>query len=119
MLVAAALEPQRALLRSYLGKSFAEAGEPQRASHELALAKRLDPADPTAWLYAALVDEQYNRVNDGVRDLEKSLELNYNRRLYRSEFLLDQDRAVRSASLAAIYRDAGKATSGKQRLPAK
>src|SRR5438105_7315374 len=36
-----------------------------------------------------------------------SVELNDNRRLHRSGLLLDQDRAVRSASLASIYRDAG------------
>src|SRR5206468_866979 len=42
-----------------------------------------------------------------VRDLEKSEELNDNRSVYRSGFLLDQDRAVRSANLAGIYRDAG------------
>ena len=33
--------------------------------------------------------------------------MNDNRRLFRSRLLLDQDRAVRSANLAAIYRDAG------------
>jgi hypothetical protein len=42
-----------------------------------------------------------------VRDLERSQELNTNRRVYRSRLLLDQDRAVRSANLANIYRDAG------------
>src|SRR5262249_41672614 len=40
-------------------------------------------------------------------DLEHSQELNDNRQLYRSRLLLDQDRAVRSANLANIYRDAG------------
>jgi len=33
-------------------------------------------------------------VNDAVRDLEKSKEMNENRRIYRSKLLLDQDRAV-------------------------
>jgi hypothetical protein len=75
--------------------------------HELELAKTLDPSDPTAWLYSALLNEQDNRINEGVRDLERSLELNDNRRVYRSQLLLDQDRAVRGASLANIYADAG------------
>ena len=105
--VAATLEPQRALLRSYLGKAFANARDPQRAAKELALARKLDPKDPTAWLYAALLSQQENEINDAVRDLEKSKELNDNRRLYRSRLLLDQDRAVRSANLAQIYRDDG------------
>ena len=46
-------------------------------------------------------------MNDAVRDLEKSQELNDHRQLYRSRFLLDQDRAVRGANLANIYRDEG------------
>ena len=107
LLVAAALEPQRAALRSYLGKAYANAGDRERARHELELAKELDPADPTAWLYSALVNEQENRLNESIRDLEKSQELNDNRRVYRSQLLLDQDRAVRGANLARIYDEAG------------
>ena len=106
LVVAAALEPQRALLRSYLGKAYGDAGDPERAAKELALARKLDPKDPTAWLYLALLEEQNNQINDAVRDLEKSQELNDNRRVYRSQLLLDQDRAVRSANLARLYADA-------------
>jgi outer membrane receptor protein involved in Fe transport len=107
LLVAAALEPQRALLRSYLGKAYANAFDRDRAGHELDLAKRLDPSDPTAWLYSALLREQDHQINEGITDLEKSQELNQNRRLYRSQLLLDQDRAVRSTSLAQLYEKAG------------
>ncbi|MBI3881027.1 MAG: FecR domain-containing protein [Verrucomicrobia bacterium] len=105
--VAATLEPTRAVLRSYLGKAFSNGGDPKHAAKELALAQKLDPGDPTAWLYSALLAQQGNQVNDAVRDLEKSKALNENRGVYRSKLLLDQDRAVRSANLAAIYRDAG------------
>ncbi len=105
--VAATLEPQRALLRSYLGKAFGNAGDPRRAAHELELAKKFDPNDPTSWLYSALIAQQQNEINRGVSDLEKSQELNDNRRLFRSRLLLDQDRAVRGANLASLYRDAG------------
>ena len=107
LLVAAELEPQRALLRSYLGKAFAEEGDLNRALKELKLADRLDPKDPTSRLYLALVEHENNQANDSVRDLEKSRDLNDNRSVFRSQLLLDQDRAVRSANLAAIYRDAG------------
>jgi tetratricopeptide (TPR) repeat protein len=107
LLVAAALEPQRALLRSYLGKAYGDAGDTGRATKELLRARKLDPSDPTAWLYLALLEQQNNQINDAVRDLEKSQELNNNRRVYRSRLLLDQDRAVRSANLANAYRDAG------------
>ena len=105
--VAAALEPQRGLLRSYLGKAFVSTRQDQLAEKELALARKLDPNDPTAWLYSALFNQQRNRINEAIHDLEKSRELNDNRRLYRSQLLLDQDRAVRSANLASLYKDAG------------
>ena len=107
LLVAAALEPNRALLRSYLGKAFYQAGETAKAVSELELAKRLDKSDPTAWLYSALLNQQRNRINQAIDDLEHSQELNENRQVYRSRFLLDQDRAVRGANLASVYSDAG------------
>jgi len=42
-----------------------------------------------------------------LQDLQKSIELNDNRAVYRSRLLLDQDLAARSASLARIYNDLG------------
>ncbi|HEY1476668.1 MAG TPA: TonB-dependent receptor, partial [Chthoniobacterales bacterium] len=105
--VAAALEPNRSFFHSYLGKAFSNVGNEQKARLELGRAKQLDPNDPTPWLYSAIENRQDNRINEAVRDLETSLALNENRRIYRSQFLLDQDRAVRSANLAAIYQDDG------------
>jgi tetratricopeptide (TPR) repeat protein len=107
LLVAAALEPQRSELRSYLGKAYANAGDYARAFKELQMAKKLDPNDPTAWLYSALLNQQANRINDAIRELEQSESLNDNRSVYRSQLLLDEDRAVRGANLAEIYQDAG------------
>lgn len=107
LLVAAAIEPQRAGLRSYLGKAYANAGDFTHATNEFRLAEKLDPHDPTAWLYSALLDRDQNRINDAIRDLETSEALNDNRSVYRSQLLLDQDRAVRSANLAVLYQDAG------------
>jgi len=105
--VAAALEPNRALLRSYLGKAFSETRDTVRAEHELKLARKFDPNDPTGWLYSALLLQQQNRVNEAIGALEQSQALNDNRSLFRSRFLLDEDLAVSSANLASIYRDAG------------
>ena len=107
LLIAAALEPQRAALRSYLGKAFSSAGQMDRAVLEMKRAQALDPNDPTPWLYSALVKRDQNEINGAVADLEKSIDLNDNRAVYRSRFLLDEDRAVRSANLASVYRDAG------------
>src|SRR5438067_1927353 len=105
--VAAALEPNRAFFHSYLGKAFSNNGNEPKARLELERAKTLDPRDPTPWIYSAIENKQDSRINEAVRDLEKSQELNDNRRIYRSQFLLDQDRAVRSANLAAIYQADG------------
>jgi tetratricopeptide (TPR) repeat protein len=105
--VAAALEPNRAFFHSYLGKAFSNDGNEPKARLELGRAKTLDPKDPTPWIYSAIENKQDSRINEAVRDLEKSQELNDNRQVYRSQFLLDQDRAVRSANLAAIYQADG------------
>jgi tetratricopeptide (TPR) repeat protein len=110
---AAALEPNRAFLRSYLGKAwsldkpFQYGWNSQLAVKELDRAMDLDPGDPTAWLYSALLNDQRNCINQALADLEHSQDLNDNRALFRSKFLLDQDAAVRSANLALIYEDAG------------
>lgn len=100
---AATLEPNRSLFRSYLGKAWSNAGDNKRAMRELDRAIEIDAHDPTPWLYRALQNKQENRLNTAVRDLEKSIELNDNRRIFRSQFLLDQDKAVRGANLASIY----------------
>ncbi len=105
LMVAASLEPQRSLLRSYLGKAFANAGDDAHALKELRLARELDPNDPTAWLYGALLAQQENRVNQAALDLAAAQARNDNRSLFRSRLLLDEDRAVGSANLASIYRD--------------
>jgi len=105
--VAAAMEPNRAVARSYLGKAYAAEHDLVRARTELSRARELDPADPTSWLYGALLAQQENRVNAAVTALETSRDLNDNRALYRSRQLLDQDQAVRGANLASVYRDAG------------
>ncbi len=104
---AATVEPTVAAFHSYLGKAFSMEGRPEEARKDLALAKALDPGDPTPLLYSALELQQGNRPNEAIAELEKSIELNDNRRVFRSRQLLDQDRAVRNANLARIYRNAG------------
>jgi tetratricopeptide (TPR) repeat protein len=104
---AAAVEPQRAFLRSYLGKAFSLARRDDLALRELDLARSLDPGDPTAWLYSALIQARRNRPNRAIDELEHAIDLNPNRGVIRSRLLLDQDRAVQGANLAQLYRDAG------------
>jgi Flp pilus assembly protein TadD len=105
--VAAAMEPNRALLHSYLGKAFSNAGDNGTADRELNRSRVIDPNDPTSWLYSALLAKQEHEFNGAIDDLGESLRLNDNRRIYRSALLLDQDRAVRNANLASIYQEDG------------
>ena len=103
----ATVEPTVSGFHSYLGKAFSMEDRPVDARRDLDLAMRLDPNDPTPLLYSALELQQLNRSNEAITDLEKSKELNDNRRVYRSQQLLDQDKAVRGANLARIYQNAG------------
>ncbi len=104
---AATVEPISSIFHSYLGKAMSQDGRRIEAEKDLALARQLDPRDPTPLLYMALENQRNNRTNEAIGDLGESIRLNDNRRLFRSEFLLDQDRAVRNANLARIYQAAG------------
>lgn len=105
--IAAALDPGNALIRSYLGKAYYEEKRDSLSSRQYETAKTLDPADPTPWFYDALRKQSINRPVEALRDLQKSIELNDNRAVYRSRLMLDDDLAVRSASLGRIYADLG------------
>ena len=59
------------------------------------VAKAYDPRDPTPWFYDAIRKQTDNRPVEALQDLEKSIELNDNRAVYRSRLLLDQDLAAR------------------------
>jgi predicted Zn-dependent protease len=105
--VAVALDPASSVLRSYLGKAYAAGWDYDAALRQWRLAKQSDAKDPTPWLYQALAERSLNKPGEALADLQRSIELNDNRAVYRSRLLLDQDLATRSADLAAIYRDLG------------
>ncbi len=105
--IAASLDPNNSLIRSYLGKAYFEEKRDKLAIDEFAMAKELDPLDPTPWFYDAIRKQTMNRPVEALQDLQKSIELNDNRAVYRSRLLLDQDLATRSASLARIHSDLG------------
>jgi len=71
------------------------------------MAKSLDPMDPTPYFYDAIQKQSVNRPVEALRDMQKAIELNDNRAVYRSRLLLDGDLAARSASLGRIYNDLG------------
>ncbi|QQS53074.1 MAG: TonB-dependent receptor [Candidatus Competibacteraceae bacterium] len=101
------LEPKVSLYNSYLGKAFYEDKQNQPAQHYLEAAKRLDPHDPTPWYYDAIRLQSVNRPVEAVENLQKSIELNDDRGVYRSRLLLDEDLAARSATLGRIYNEVG------------
>lgn len=104
---AASLDPANSLIRSYLGKAYFEEKRYPLATTQFDLAKARDPNDPTPWLYDAIQKQTQNRPVEALRDIQKSIELNDNRAVYRSQLLLDQDEAARGSSLARIYDNLG------------
>jgi tetratricopeptide (TPR) repeat protein len=105
--IAASLDPNNSLVRSYLGKVYYEEKRGNLDEREYGIAKELDPMDPTPWFYDAIAKQTTNRPVEALHDLQKAIELNDNRAVYRSKLLLDSDQAARSASLARIYSDLG------------
>ena len=105
--VAASLDSGNALVRSYLGKAYFEEKRGPLDEREYSVAKQLDPNDPTPWFYDAIAKQTTNRPVEALQNLQKAIELNDNRAVYRSRLLLDSDLAARSASLARIYTDLG------------
>jgi Tfp pilus assembly protein PilF len=101
------LDPGSAIIRSYMGKAYYEEKRDKLAESQLAIAKELDALDPTPWFYDAIRKQTVNRPVEALEDLQRSIEKNDNRAVYRSRFLLDQDLAARSASVGRIYRDLG------------
>ncbi len=105
--IAVALDPTNSLLRSYVGKTYYEERRGPLDAVQFAIAKELDPNDPTPWFYDAIRKQTINRPIEALHDVERSIELNDNRAVYRSRLLLDEDLAARSAGLGRTHRDLG------------
>jgi tetratricopeptide (TPR) repeat protein len=105
--IAATLDPNNSLIRSYLGKAYYEEKRDKMSEDQYKVAKEFDPSDPTPYFYDAIRKQTINRPVEALHDMQKAIELNDNRMIYRSELLLDADLAARSASLGRIYTDLG------------
>jgi predicted Zn-dependent protease len=103
ILIASTLEPQISIYQSYLGKAFYDERRFEMAFNALGSASTLDERDPTPHLYSGIFLNDLNRPGAAVRELTRSIELNDNRAVYRSRFLLDEDRATRNVNLATAY----------------
>ena len=103
--IAASLDPNNSLIRSYLGKTYYEEKRTPIAEREYKIAKELDPRDPTPWFYDAVAKQTTNRPVEALHNYQKSIELNDNLAVYRSNLLLDSDLAAREAAIGRIYSD--------------
>ena len=90
MLTATLLEPKVSLYQSYLGKAYYQAQRFPEGLSALASAKRLDPRDPTPWLYASLYLRDQNQQVDALDELRPG------DRAQRSPRRLSQPAAARS-----------------------
>lgn len=97
-------DPNNALTRAYLGKAYFEERRTGDAATQYAMAQDLDPADPTAFFYDAILKQLDNRPIEALFALDEAIAKNDNRAVYRSRLLLDEDLAARNASHADIYR---------------
>ncbi|SMF93574.1 FecR family protein [Methylomagnum ishizawai] len=107
MEIAASLDPGDSLIRSYLGKAYYEQKRGKVAEKQFELAERFDPNDPTPWYYNAIMKQTVNRPVEALHDLQRSMQLNGNRAVYRSKLALDEDLAARGAALGRIYGQLG------------
>ena len=105
--IAVSLDPDNSLMRSYLGKAYYEEKLDKQSADQYQMAKQLDPKDPTPYFYDAIRKQTTNRPVEALQDMQKAIELNDNREVYRSRLELDSDLAARSASQARIYSDLG------------
>jgi Tfp pilus assembly protein PilF len=105
--IAASLDPNNSLIRSYLGKTYYEEKRTNLDGPEYKIAKELDPKDPTPYFYDAIRKQTINRPVEALRDYQKAIELNDNRAVFRSKLKLDSDEAARQSALARVYSDLG------------
>ncbi|WP_158044081.1 TonB-dependent receptor domain-containing protein [Skermanella pratensis] len=105
--IAAGLDTENALIRSYLGRGYDEERRDDRAAGQYGIAKQLDPNDPTPFLFEGLRLRTANQPVEALAEIQRSIELNDNRAPFRSRLLLNEDLATRGAGLGRIYGDLG------------
>ncbi len=108
--IAVALDPRDAFLRGYLGRAYFDEGGSRRmalAGDQLAMAKALDPLDPTPWLHEGVRLQWLNRPMEALAEFRESIERNDHRAVYRASQLLDRDLAERLVQRGQTYETLG------------
>ncbi len=101
------LEPRVSLYQSFLGKAYYQMRGFDKALETYDYAKTLDPRDPTPYLYKGIALNDLNRPGEAVQEINRSIDLNDNRAVFRSRLMLDRDLAVRNYNLAKAYDNLG------------
>jgi tetratricopeptide (TPR) repeat protein len=107
MLTATLLEPRISLYQSELGKSLYQVRAFDKALEVYDYAKTLDRNDPTPYLYKGIALTDLNRPAEAVQEINRSIELNDNKAIFRSRLMLDRDQAVGNYSLARAFSELG------------
>ncbi len=107
MLTATLLEPRISLYQSELGKALYQVRAFDKALEVYDYAKTLDHNDPTPYLYKGIALTDLNRPAEAVQEINRAIEMNDNRGVFRSRLMLDQDRAVSNYNLARAYTELG------------
>lgn len=97
------MEPRVSLFHSYLAKALYQVERRDEALAALDGARALDPRDPTPELYRGIFLRDLNRPAEAIAAVQRSVELNDNRAVFRSRLLLDRDLATRNVNLALAY----------------
>jgi len=101
------LEPRRSLFLSYWAKMLYQVRRFDQALDILKFARQIDPNDPTPLLYSAIIYRDLNRPTEAIESINKAIELNDKKAVYRSKFLLDKDLAVKNIDLSLLYSQLG------------
>ncbi len=107
IIAATLIAPQVSSYQSYLAKAYLETGKTVEAEQVLERAKRLDPKDPTPFLYEALKQQADFQPGQAFESLRAAEERNDHRAVFRSRYLLDQDRSVLTSNLSQVYHEIG------------
>lgn len=107
MLLATLLEPRLSSYQSELGKALYQVRAFAKALEVYDYAKTLDPNDPTPHLYKGIALTDLNRPGEAIQEINRSIELNDNRAVYRTRLALDRDLAVRNFNLSKSFLQLG------------
>jgi tetratricopeptide (TPR) repeat protein len=107
MLLATLLEPRLSSYQSELGKALYQVRAFPKALEVYDYAKTLDPNDPTPHLYKGIALTDLNRPGEAIQEINRSIELNDNRAVYRTRLALDRDLAVRNFNLSKSFLQLG------------